>query len=264
MQRPSFATVLLATLVLLFLILPNLIIVPVSFNPTEFYQFPPKAFSLRWYERFFADPRWTDALVRSIRIGVSTATLSTLLGICAAFALVRGRLVARQAVGAVILAPLVVPHVVLAAGLFVLYVDLHLLQTEVGLILAHTLIATPIVAITVMVALRSTRPELEMAAMSLGAGYARTFFRVTLPQLAPALWTGAIFAFVTSFDETTITIFLAGIKSTTLPMKMWEGITVESNPVLPAASTILLIGSVIPLLLVELHRRWRMRRRSAR
>jgi putative spermidine/putrescine transport system permease protein len=198
--------------------------------------------------------------LRSIRIGLATAILSSILGVCAAFAFVRGRLPGQKLLTAAVMAPLVVPLVILAAGLFVLYVDLRLLQTEAGLILAHTLIATPIVTVTVMVALRTLRRDLELAAMSLGAGYSRTFFSVTLPQIAPGVWTGAIFAFVTSFDETTITIFLAGVKSTTLPMKMWEGITVESNPILPAASTILLVGSVVPLLLLELHRRWRARR----
>jgi len=110
--------------------------------------------------------------------------------------------------------------------------------------------------------LRSLRRDLELAAMSLGAGYTRTFFLVTLPQIAPGLATGATFAFVSSFDETTMALFLGGLKSTTLPMKMWEGITVESNPVLPAASTILLVVSTIPLVLVELRRHWRNRRMS--
>jgi ABC-type spermidine/putrescine transport system permease subunit II len=261
--KPSLATIMLASLVLGFLILPNLIIIPISFNPTEFYAFPPNGFSLRWYQRFFADSRWTEALFRSARIGVAVAVLSSAFGVCAAFGLVRGRLRGVKLISAAIMAPLVVPHVVLAAALFVFYVPIGLLQTETGLVMAHTLIAAPIVTVTVMVSLRSLRRDLELAAMSLGAGYGRTFALVTLPQIAPGLWTGAIFAFVSSFDETTMAIFLGGVKSTTLPMKMWEGITVESNPVLPAASTILLIGSTIPLVFVELHRRWRERGRAA-
>jgi ABC-type spermidine/putrescine transport system permease subunit II len=263
-HRLSPATIVLGALVLGFLILPNLIIVPLSFSRTEFYSFPPSGFSLRWYERFFADPRWTEALWRSIRIGAATSFLSCVLGTCAAFALARGRLLAAGLITAILMAPLVVPHVILAGGLFVFYVDLGILTSELGLILGHTLIAFPIVMVTVMVALRSLDRDLELAAMSLGAGYARTFVAVTLPQIAPGLLTGAIFAFVSSFDETTMAIFLGGINSTTLPMKMWEGITVESNPVLPAASTILLVGSTIPLILVELHRRWRDRRRPER
>ena len=257
--KPSPITVALASLVLAFLILPNLIIIPISFSPTDYYAFPPSGFSLRWYERFFSDLRWTEALFRSVRIGIAAALLSSVLGVCAAFGLVRGRLRGVGLLSAAIMAPLVVPHVVLEAALFVFYVPLGLLQTEAGLVLAHTLVAAPIVTVTVMVSLRSLRRDLELAAMSLGAGYGRTFFRITLPQIAPGLWTGGIFAFVSSFDETTMSIFLGGVKSITLPMKMWEGITVESNPVLPAASTILLVGSTIPLILVELHRRWRER-----
>jgi ABC-type spermidine/putrescine transport system permease subunit II len=260
--RPSLPTIIIASLVLLFLILPNLIIVPVSFNPTEFYEFPPRAWSLRWYEHFFSDQRWTDALLRSVRIGLATAVLSSILGVCTAMALVRGDMRGLKLIGAVVMAPLVVPHVILAAGLFVFYVRLGILQSELGLVLAHTLIATPICTVAISVSLRTLRRDLELAAMSLGAGYVRTFFSVTLPQIAPGLLTGAIFAFVSSFDETTMSIFLGGLKSTTLPMKMWEGITVESNPVLPAASTILLIVSTLPLVVVELRRYLRERRAS--
>lgn len=262
-HRPSAATVALGSLVLGFLVLPNLIIVPVSLSPTAFYTFPPQGLSLGWYARFFADPTWTDALARSVEIGLMVAGLSLALGVCTAFALVRGRLAGRTLITAAVMAPLVVPHVVLAAGLFVLYARIGLLETTAGLILAHTLIATPIVTVTIMVGLQSLRLDLELAAMSLGAGYGRTFLSVILPQLAPGLWTGAIFAFVSSFDETTLAIFLGGLRSTTLPMKMWEGITVESNPVLPAASTIVLLGSTLPLIAVELHRQWRARRQAA-
>jgi len=152
-----------------------------------------------------------------------------------------------------------VPHVILAAGLFVLFVNVGLLQTEFGLVLAHTLVATPIVVLTVMVSLRTVRRDLELAAMSLGAGYVRTLFHVTLPQVMPGILTGALLAFVTSFDETTLAIFLGGVQSTTLPMKMWDGITVESNPVLPAASTIVLIFSTLPMVAIEIWRRLRDR-----
>jgi ABC-type spermidine/putrescine transport system permease subunit II len=261
-QRISRTTIVLAGLMLGFLILPNVIIIPLSLSRSEFFSFPPPGLSFRWYERFFADPRWTEALVRSIRIGLATAALSSVLGVCAAFGLIRGRVRGQEVATALLMAPLVVPHVILAGGLFVFYANIGLLTTEVGLILAHTLIAFPIVTVTVMVALRSLRRDLEFAAMSLGAGYVRTFISATLPQIAPGLWAGAIFAFVSSFDETTMAIFLGGLNSTTLPMKMWEGITVESNPVLPAASTILLLGSAIPLVVVELNRRWRERRNT--
>lgn len=256
--RPSLPTVFFASAVIIFLILPNLVIVPLSFSPSEYFQFSA-SFSFRWYERFFEDPRWTEAFLRSIRIGVYVSFLSTTLGFAAAFALVRGSLPASQLLSGLVLSPLVVPHVVLAAGLFVLFISLGLLQTEVGLVLAHTLIATPIVIMTVMVSMRGLRRELELAAMSLGAGYALTLWRVVLPQLRQGILTGALLAFVSSFDETTLSIFLGGVGSTTLPIKMWDGITVESNPVLPAASTIVLLCSTVPMVALEIWRRLRGR-----
>jgi ABC-type spermidine/putrescine transport system permease subunit II len=260
--RPSLTTVLFAAAVLVFLILPNLVIVMLSFSPSEYFQFPPPSLSLRWYERFFEDPRWTDAFLRSVRIGVFVALLATTLGVAAAFALVRGKMPAAQLVAGLLLSPLVVPHVVLAAGLFVLFVSLGLLQTEAGLVVAHTLIATPIVIMTVMVSMRGLRRELEFAAMSLGAGYALTLWRVVLPQLRQGILTGALLAFVSSFDETTLSIFLGGVGSTTLPIKMWDGITVESNPVLPAASTIVLVCSTFPVVALDIWRRLRDSRRK--
>ena len=248
-------------LVLFFLILPNLIIVPLSFSPTEYFQFTPSGWTLKWYQRFFEDPRWFEALIRSIRIAGLVAAASTVLGVSAAFALSRGALPALQVFHGLLLAPIAVPHVILAAALFVMFVAVGLLQTELGLIVAHTLVATPIVIVTVMVSLRSARRDLELAAMSLGAGYARTLFSVTLPQIMPGILTGALLAFVSSFDETTLSIFLGGVQSTTLPMKMWDGITVESNPVLPAASTIVLVVSTVPLVIIEI---WRRVKGSAR
>ena len=258
-MRPSLPTVLIGSLVLFFLILPNLVIVPLSFSPSEYFQFPPPEWTLKWYQRFFEDPRWLDAFIRSIRIGCFVAAASTVLGVCAAFALSRGALPQLQIFHGLLISPVVVPHVILAAGLFVLFVNVGLLQTELGLILAHTLVATPIVIVTVLVSLRSVKRDLELAAMSLGAGYARTLFSVTLPQIRPGILTGAMLAFVSSFDETTLSIFLGGVHSTTLPMKMWDGITVESNPVLPAASTIVLIFSTVPMIAIEIWRRLRER-----
>jgi ABC-type spermidine/putrescine transport system permease subunit II len=262
MHRPISAFVMIsAGLVLAFVVLPNLIIIPISFSPTEIYQFPPQELSLRWYERFFSDPRWIEALLRSLRIGVLSAAFSVVLGTCAAFGLTRGRLFGMQAASALLLAPLIVPHVIYAAGLYVFYANVGVLQTEAGIVVAHTMLGTPIVAVTVMAALHSLRRDLELAAMSLGANYTVTFFRVTLPQIMPGIVTGAIFAFVASFDEVTVAIFISGVRSITMPVKMWEGITVESNPVLPAASTILLIGSTIPVVIIEIHRRLRERRK---
>ena len=256
LKRPSALVAITGGLILVFLVLPNLIIIPMSLSPTEFYfQFPPKQLTLRWYEGFFSDPRWIEALLRSIGIGLAVATLSVLFGVLAAFSLARGRWANNSIIGGIIFAPLIVPHVILAGAFYVQFAYLGLLNTQLGLILAHTVLATPIVAVTVMASLNSLQRDLELAAMSLGANYSVTFVAVVLPQVMPGILVGATLAFITSFDELVVAVFLGGVQTTTLPMKMWEGITVESNPILPAASTILVSLSILPWLIIELTKR---------
>lgn len=255
-QPSSLFTILLGGIVLVYLILPNVIIVPVSFGSSEFvYQFPPKEPTIRWYQAFFDDARWVGSLLRSLRIGVSTAFFSAVLGICAAFALTRGRYTRNTVAKSVVFAPLLVPHIIFAGALYTHFVSLGLLNTEIGLILGHTVLATPIVVITILASMRNLERDLELASMSLGAGYVSTFFNVTLPQLTPGIAVGVGLAFVTSFDELVVAIFVGGVQTTTLPMKMWEGITVESNPILPAASTILVALSIMPWVVIEIIRR---------
>lgn len=256
LRKATIPVVLFGGIVLVFLILPNLIIVPVSFSPSEYYQeFPPRQLSLRWYERLVADARWLDAFTRSLRIGVATMALSVVVGTGTAFALARGRLPGQKAVLGLVLAPLVVPHIILAAGLYVLYVRIGLVNTEIGIVLAHTVIAMPLVVVAVMASLRGPMLQLEQAAMSLGATYLQAFVRVALPLVRPGIVTGGILAFITSFDELILVIFLGGVRSITVPLKMWEGVTVESNPVLPAASTVLVIISSLCLCIVQFIRR---------
>lgn len=255
-RRPPPVALILGGFVLVFLILPNLIILPMSLSPSEFYfEFPPRDLTIRWYEAFFSDPRWIEALIRSIGIGLAVAMLSVVFGGLSAFALTRGRFADMPLISGLLFAPLIVPHVILAASFYVQFARIGLLNTQLGLILAHTVLATPIVAITVMASLKNVQRDLELAAMSLGAGYLTTFGSVVLPQVMPGILTGAILAFITSFDELVVAVFLGGVQTTTLPMKMWEGILVESNPILPAASTILVTLSTLPWLIIELAKR---------
>lgn len=262
MVRPASAAMKIAAIfVLLFLILPTFVIIPMSFSPTETYQFPPSSFSLRWYERFFTDPQWTASLYRSLRIGCAAAFLAVVLGVFAAFSLFRGKFFGRKIVLGLLMSPLIVPHVILAAGLYVFYANIGMLQTETGLIIAHTVLGMPIVIVTVTASLKTIRHDLELASMSLGAGYVTTFVKVTLPQVLPGILTGALFAFVSSFDEATVALFITDVRTITLPVKMWESISVESNPVLPAASAIILVISTLPIVMIEVFRRWRASRR---
>jgi putative spermidine/putrescine transport system permease protein len=259
LTRTSPALLAMGSLVLLYLIFPNLVIVPMSLSSAPHFQFPPPGLSLRWYEQFFGDARWIDSLLVSTRVGLLATVLSVLLGTGAAFGIARGRLPAAGAVRALLLAPLVTPYVIIAAGLYVLYVRLRLVDTEVGLALAHTLLGIPVVMIAVSAAMRGARRELEDAAMSLGATPRQTFFKVTLPLVRPGILTGALFAFITSFDEVIIAVFVSGVHSKTLPMKMWDGVRTEISPVLTAVSTILIGLSIGALVVIELLRRHRRR-----
>ncbi len=254
-RRPSPALVAVGVLVLAFLIFPNLVILPLSFSPTEVFQFPPAGVSLRWYRRFFEDPVWLEALGRSLRVGAAVTVFALAIGTGAAFGLARGRLPGRAAFQGLLISPLVIPHVLIAAGIYIVYARLRLLDTELGLVLAHTALAIPVVVVVVTAAMRAARRDLEQAALSLGATPRQTFAKVTLPLIRPALVTAAVFAFMASFDELIVTIFVAGVHTTTLPLKMWEGATQEITPVLHVVATLLLGVSILALAIGETVRR---------
>lgn len=257
--RTSPTLVVVGSVVLLYLIFPNVVIIPMSLSSAPHFQFPPPGLSLRWYEQFFGDARWIDSLLVSVRVALLATALSVVLGTGAAFGIARGRLPVPAAIRSLLLAPLVTPYVIIAAGLYVLYVRLHLIDSEIGLALAHTLLGIPVVMIAVSAAMRGARRELEQAAMSLGATPRQTFFKITLPLVRPGILTGALFAFITSFDEVIIAVFVSGVRSKTLPMKMWDGVRTEISPVLTAVSTILTALSIAVLVVIEVLRRRRRR-----
>ena len=263
LTRTSPMLLIVGSVVLLYLIFPNLVIIPMSFSSAPHFEFPPPGLSFRWYEAFFADARWIDALLVSIRVALLTTLLSVLLGTGAAFGVARGRLPVPTAIRSLLLAPLVTPYVIIAAGLYVLYVRLRLVDSELGLALAHTLLGIPVVMIAVGAAIRDSRQDLEHAAMSLGATPGQTFFKVTLPLVRPGMLTGALFAFITSFDEVIIAVFVSGVRSKTLPMKMWDGVRTEISPILTAVSTILIALSIGALVVIEVLRRRRQRALAA-
>jgi putative spermidine/putrescine transport system permease protein len=260
LHRPSPLVAVLGGLVLAYLIFPNLIVVPMSFSSAPHFQFPPPGLSLRWYREFLGDPRWIESLLVSVRVALMATALSVVLGTGAAFGLARGRLPLGGVLRGLVLAPLVTPYVIIAAGIYVLYARLRLVDTELGLAIAHALLGIPVVMIAVTAAMRAARRDLELAALSLGATPRQTFFRVTLPLVRPGILTGAVFAFITSFDEVIIAIFVSGVSSKTLPMKMWDGVRTEISPVLTAVSTILIVLSVVVLAAAEVVRRTRQRR----
>lgn len=231
----------LAALTAVYLVLPVFIVIPTSFSDSAFLEFPPKAWSWRWYENFFTDLTWLDSAVASLQIGVQVTLLSLVLGTAAALGMVRGSYPGRALVSALVMAPVLVPYVIIGLAVYAVFLEAGITETVLGFVLVHTALAVPYVVITVSSALMSFDRRLEQAAMSLGAGPLTTFARVTLPLIAPSLASGAVFAFVTSFDEVVTSVFLSGPDLTTLPVRMWSGVRVQIDPTVAAVSSMLLL-----------------------
>jgi putative spermidine/putrescine transport system permease protein len=244
----------LTTLVLLFEILPIFIVIPMSFSAGRFLRFPPPGLSLQWYEKFFQDYGWLRATVVSFEVAGLTMILATILGTLAAFGIVRGRFGGKKAAIAFIISPRIIPEIITAISLYYMFVRFQLVGSVIGLTLAHTVLAIPFVTVIVTSALNGFDESLEQAAMNLGAGPLRTFWKVTLPILKPAILSGATFAFIISFDELILALFLAGQTSATLPRKMWEGLRMQINPTVSAVSSMMIGVSVVAFVVMETFR----------
>lgn len=231
----------LAVLTVLYLIAPVFIVVPMSFSDSSFLTFPPKEFSTRWFENFFEDEEWVDSALASLQIGVLVTVVSVVLGTLAALGMVRGRYPLRGAVAGLVLAPILVPYVIIGLAVYAAFLQVGLTETKLGFVLVHTALAVPYVVINVSAALFGFDRSLELAAMNLGANPVSAFLRVTLPIIAPSVLTGALFAFITSFDEVVTGVFLSGPDLTTLPAQMWSGVRVQINPTVAAVSSMLLL-----------------------
>lgn len=231
----------LAVLIGLYLLSPILVIVPMSFSEDAFLSFPPKGFTLKWYENLINDASWIRAALNSVGIASLSALSSVVLGTLAALALVRGKIPFRGPTMAILLSPLIVPFVIVGLAVYISFLGLGLTQTTLGFVLVHTALGVPYVMINVIASLGAVDRELEMAAMNLGAGPIETFFRITMPLILPGMLAGALFAFITSWDEVVVAIFMSGPDLTTLPVKMWSGITVQIDPTITAISTISLL-----------------------
>lgn len=238
-----------------FLCLPSLFVIPVSFTSGSFIEFPPEGFSLRWYHTYLSSPGWVDATIRSFIVAFLTAWLSAGLGTAAAFVLVRQRLTGRTAILALIMAPLVLPRLIIAVALFYLYARLGLVGTILGLVLGHTILAVPYVVITVMAVLKTYDERLDQAAWSLGASKWRTLYHITLPQIRGGVIAGFLFAFITSFDDLTVALFITGGSTSTLPRQMWNDLLLQVNPTLAAVSTVILVFVTSFVVLAEMLRR---------
>ena len=269
------------TLVLFFLVAPLIIVIPLSFTSSPFLNFTPEmlalkpeGFSIRWYQNLFGfceaikttvcSDKWMIGFKNSIIIGIFATLLSTALGTLAALGLSRSHVPGRKLFMALLISPMIVPLIITAAS-FALFsinlfgIRLDLSASHLGLILAHAILGLPFVVITVTATLVGFDDNLTKAAANLGASPARTFFKVQMPLILPGVISGALFAFITSFDEVVVVIFLAGADQLTLPRQMWAGIRQEISPTILAAATILVLISILMLTTVEL-----LRRRSER
>lgn len=258
-RLPRWGLYVFCAAVFFYLILPILIVVPMSFSASRFLQFPPPGLSLRWYARYLGDAEWIGATLRSLLVAGLVTAICTVLGTMAALGLVRGTFRGKQLVNSLIVSPMIVPVIIVAIALYFFYAPfkawgMPLIGTVPGLVIAHSLLALPLVVINVSATLKGFDRNLELASQSLGAGPLVTFRRITLPLIRPGIVSGALFAFITSFDELVIAIFISGSTARTLPVKMWEGIRLEIDPTIAAVSTLLIGLSVALLLAMELLR----------
>jgi putative spermidine/putrescine transport system permease protein len=235
-------------LVALWLVAPSLIVIPLSLTDKPSFAFPPTGWSARWYSNFFDDPSWVSALLSSMKVGLLVAIVATVAGTATAVALTRSKFRGQQAVRALVLAPMIVPVIVVAIGLYALFLKAQLLGTTFGFVTAHSVLALPFVVIPVTASLQGFDRRLENAAAICGAGRWATFRQVTLPLVAPGVVSGALFAFVTSFDEVVMALFIQSPYLQTLPVKMYSSVTRDTDPTIAAAATLILAFTTVATL----------------
>ena len=276
----------ICALIFIFLIAPILIIMPLSFNVEPYFTFTPEmlrldpdGYSMRWYDNLltfgmaapdalrdsswwadvWANARWVQAAKNSIVVGFFSTIVATVLGTIAAMGLSRPEMPYRKLIMAILISPMIVPIIITATGLFFFYSDIGLSGTYFGLVMAHATLGIPFVIITVTATMMGFDRSLIRAAQNMGAGPVTTFFKVQLPLITPGVVSGALFAFVTSFDEVVVVLFIGSHEQQTIPRQMWNGIREQISPSILAVATILVIFSICLLAVVEL-----LRRRSER
>jgi putative spermidine/putrescine transport system permease protein len=252
----------LCGLILFFLIMPILVIVPLSFNAEPYFTFTPgmlnldaEAYSLRWYRDIIENEQWLHSMKNSFIVAICATLLATTLGTLAALGLSRAHMPARTLFMSILISPMIVPLIITAAGMYFFYSHIGLAQSLPGIILAHTALGTPFVVITVTATLSGFDTNLIRASSSLGATPTYTFFNITMPLILPGMISGGLFAFITSFDEVVVVLFLAGFEERTIPRQMWAGIREQISPTILAVATLLICVSVVLLMTLELLRR---------
>ena len=241
----------LGGVVLAFLLLPIFAVIPASLNDASFIKIPPHVYSLRWYHAFFADAGWLRSVLNSCKVAILATLISVTIGTAAALGMQRLTPRLQRLATGLILSPLIVPVIMISIALYYVSQRVGLYGTVLGLALGHSLLCLPFVVINVGVSLQGLDPNLLRAAEGLGAAPWWAFRTVTLPAILPGLAGGSAFAFVTSFDEVIISIFIAGYGAKTLPVKLWEQIRVEFTPVSAAGSAVILMVTVAIFVAVQ-------------
>ena len=244
----------LAFLTAIFLVAPMAIIVPMSFSSAVSFEFPPPGYWTGYYAQYFSNASWLQATANSFVVAAGVTVLTLLLALPAAFGFVRYRFRGKDALNLLMMLPIIVPSVVSALGYYGFLSLGRLVGTHAGLIIAHSVLSVPVAFLVIAAALKGFDRNLERAAMSAGAGPIRTFLWVTLPVLRPGILVGALFAFLHSFNEAVVALFIGGRDAATLPKKMFESIRLESDPVIAVVSTLLTGGVLVGVLLSLLFR----------
>src|SRR5260221_4790791 len=233
-----------------------------AFSGDGYLRFPPTALSLQWFAKFFGDLQWQRALVSSLIIGVIACVVSTTIGFFAAYAFLRAEFRGKKLLLSLLITPVIVPSIITAIAMYYLAGKLGLIGNFVWLGLCHAVIAMPLVLLILLSALHAVDPNLERAALGLGGGPVRVFCRVVLPIALPGVMSAALFAFLASFDELLISLFLAGVRAQTLPVRIWNSLNLQVEPTIAAVSAFLIGVTALVLAVDGILRHQRGRRRS--
>lgn len=239
----------IAFLICIFLIVPVLVIVPMSFGASKYLEFPPRGFSLQWYQVFFSNAKWIKALLYSLEIAILSTVVALVLGITASEGLTRCEFKGKAALQQIFQLPMIIPVIVIAIALYKFETDTGLRGSTIGLVIAHALMGFPYVVSTVYSRRVSLDPNMDYASRNLGATPLYTILHITIPMIKPALLSGSLFAFATSFDELVISMFLCNTRKSTLPKEIWDGVRSEIDPTITSIASILII--VVSIIMIS-------------
>jgi len=251
---PRIILYVFCTLVLLFIALPIFIVIPISFSQASYLQFPPASLSLKWYIELWNDSTYLSAMAYSFEVAVLTVLLCILFGVPASYALVRSDFKGKNLITSFIISPMIISHIIISISIYKMYAEMHLIGSIWGMTIAHVVIVMPFMILNISSIMRGLDINIERAAQILGANRLTMFLKIIFPLIRPGLLAGALLAFIISFDELVISMFICGTKRT-LPVRIWEDIRLELTPTLAAVSTVLICLSIVVFSLTNFFRK---------